>query len=72
MPIAIALSAPTTRIGTLRMRAIGNPSRIVKPAIAPRSTVQPKLSGPRCALPKLGSIPRIARFIAAASFGAPS
>jgi len=39
MPVATAFSETPTRWATFRMRAIGSPTKIVKPAIAPRMRV---------------------------------
>ena len=70
--MAIAFNIPIAVGEMFFMRAMGKPSRIVSPAIAPSTIVQPNESGPRVVPPKLGSIARIARFIAPARFGVPS
>jgi hypothetical protein len=50
---------------------MGRPRNIVKPAIAPSRIVQPK-GRARAVVPKLGNIPRIEAFIAAAFSGVPA
>ena len=68
MPIASALSSATVCGESRRARAIGRPRKIVKPAIAPSSTVIQKLSA-RVPARAAGII---ARYIEVSVFGVPT